>query len=200
MERENREESWKSLARPGYLGKLKDEMFTLWDSDPPRGYRKGNWRIVNETSNKEIYTYEDIIYRVYVPGYEDYFLNHQDEAVFIANNFSYGYDKDKISKLQAFDIYELYNKEGVANQFHHVAFNLAITNLGLSFKGKTPVQVREGKPGTPNNQQPNGFLWSPGRIPCTISCLIPEPHISGWWNNDSIEDFYQSTKVLQIKV
>lgn len=29
--------------------------------------------------------------------------------------------------------------------------------------------------------------------------MIVKPHLSGWWNEDSIEDFYQSNKVLQIR-
>jgi len=186
--------SWQTVERPGYLGKKKDEKFRLWD----REFGKGNWRIVNQLVTGEIYSYEDIIYKVYMPGYEAYFLSHPDDLKFITQNFSYAYDKDQIDKDKAFDIYALYNKPGVANQFHHVAFNVAIEQrLGVSFKGSKPLKVREGKPGTPDSQQPDGYKWSPGRIPCTIAQLIPDPHIFGWWGYNSIEDFYQSTKTLQ---
>lgn len=188
--------TWKTIDRPGYLGKRKDEMFRVWT----RKYGNGNWRIVNETNMGEIYSYKDIIFRVYVPGYSAYFLSHPDELKFVAENFSFGYDKDTIDKREAFDIYALYNKPKVANQFHHVAFNIAIEQqLRMPFRGLEPVQVREGKPGTPDSQQPNGYRWSPGRIPCTIPHIISKPHIFGWWGYNSIEDFYQSTKVLQIR-
>lgn len=187
---------WRTIERPGYLGKRKDEAFSDWTEK----YGKGNWRIVNETNTGEIYTYEDIIFTVYVPGYTAYFQSHSDELDFIVENFSFGYDKDLIDRKKAFDIYALYNKPGIANQFHHVAFNIAIEQqLDMQFRGQKSVQVREGKPGTPDSQQPTGYRWSPGRIPCTIPYLIPEPHISGWWSYNSIEDFYQSTKSLQIK-
>lgn len=187
---------WRTIERPGYLGKRKDEMFRVWTEK----YGDGNWRIVNEANTGEIYSYEDIIHKVYVPGYSAYFLSHLDELKFITENFSFGYDKDPINKRKAFDIYALYNKPGIVNQFHHVAFNIAIEQqLGIPFRGLQPVQVREGKPGTPDSQQPNGYRWSPGRIPCTIPELISKPHIIGWWSYNSIEDFYQSTKALQIR-
>jgi len=187
---------WRTIERPGYLGKKKDETFQAWTEK----YGDGSWRIVNETSTKEIYSYEDIIFKVYVPGYMEYFLSHLNDLKFVTENFSFGYDKDPTDKRSAFDIYALYNKPGIANQFHHAAFNIAIEQrLGIPFRGINPVQVREGKPGTLDNLQPNGYRWSPGRIPCTISELIPKPHISGWWSYNSIEDFYQSTKALQIR-
>lgn len=195
MERENN--IWVDLERPGYLGKQRDEKYKFWDL--PENYGKGNWRIINRASNGEVFNYEDIIYRIYIPGYEQYFKLHPEEASEIADRYSFGYDKDLISLSQAFDIYALYNVPNRVNQFHHVAFNMALLNLGYFFKGSESVQVREGKPGIQDSEQPNGFLWSPGRIECTVSHLIPEPRIKGWWNPNSIEDFYQSTKILQIK-
>lgn len=187
VERNSSITNWVTEARPGYLGKKKDGMYKFWDEK----YGEGNWRIANQASNREIFTYEDIIFRVYVPGYELYFKNHTDEAQYIVENYSYGYDKDFIDKPKAFDIYALYEKKGFVNQFHHVAFNVALTRgLGYDFRGARPLQVREEK---------EGFLWSPGRIPCTIPQMITSPHIEGWWGYDSVEDFYQSTKVLQVK-
>lgn len=196
METENYKGIWQTVERPGYLGKKKDEKYALWDQK----YGVGNWRMVNEAVGSEIYSYEDIIYKIYVPGYEEYFKQNPDEAKIITDNFSYGYDKDLCTEEQAYDIYAFYNKPGVANQFHSVAFNIALRNLGYTFKGNEPIQVREAKPGTHQDQQPIGYKWSPGKIPCTNSEKIPNPHIEGWWNPNSIEDFYQSTKTLQVKI
>lgn len=196
MERISQKDIWQTVERPGYLGKKKDEMYALWNEK----YGLGNWKIVNETVEKEVFSYEDIIYKVYVPGYEEYFKNHPDEARTVTDNFSYGYDKDLCTEKEAYDFYAFYNKPGIANQFHSVAFNIALRNLGYVFKGVEPLKVREAKLGTPESEQPKGYKWSPGKIPCTIPELIPSPHIDGWWSPNSIEDFYQSTKALQIKI
>lgn len=188
-------QGWKTMERPGYLGKRKEAEFARWN----QVYGVDKWRLVNETSQGEILSYNDIIWKIYIPGYTSYFFNHHKEAIHITENYCYAYDKDMITKEQAFNLYALYNKSGIANQFHHVAFNIALEwYLGLPFKGIKPLQVREGKPGTPISQQPKGHLWSPGRIPSLRPDLIPQPAIEGWWAKGSIEDFYQSTKALQI--
>jgi hypothetical protein len=83
-----------------------------------------------------------------------------------------------------------------------VAFNLSLEYfLGLQFKGTRPLQVREGKPGTPDSEQPEGFRWSPGRILSVRPDLIPAIDLSGvWWSEGSIEELYQKSKALQIKI
>src|SRR5258706_1802030 len=188
--------SWVTVEHPGYLGKRKDEKYKEWNEK----YGEEKWRIVNETATREIFSYEDIIYKVYVPGYVQYFLKNPEEAIFITDNFSYGYDKDLCSREQAFDIYALYNKEGVANQFHHTALNIALEYyLGIKFKGDRPIQIREGKPGTSDSEQPEGFRWSPGRIMSARLDLIPKIELNKWWSSGTIEDFYQSSKALQIR-
>lgn len=189
---------WETAGRPGYLGKKRDEMYKYWDSKD--GYGKGNWRIVNEIAG-EIFTYEDLIWKIYVPGYVQHFLKNPNEALFVTDNFAYGYDKDMCTKQQAFDIHALHNKAGIVNQFHHTAFNIALEYyLGLKFKGTGPIQVREGNPGTPDSDQPAGFKWSPGRIKTIRPDLIPNYVLEGWWQPDSIEATYQLSKVLQRKV
>lgn len=188
---------WKTRERPGYLGKRKDEMYRYWDQK----YGKDNWRIVHEVGTGEVFSYEDISWKVYVPGYVKYFLDHKNEAVFITDNYAYGYDKDLCTRDQAFDIHAFHEKPTIVNQFHHVAFNVALEYyLGLKFKGVKPLQVREGKPGTPDSEQPEGFLWSPGRIKTIRPDLIPNYNLNGWWQPDSIEATYQLSKVLQERI
>jgi len=200
MERLQQQGVWQTVERPGYLGKRRDAAYREWN----KMFGEGNWRIGNQMANGEMYSYEDIIWKVYVPGYEKYFLEHPIEARFITDNYSYGYDKTLCTEKEAFDIYAFYNKPGVVNQFHNVAFNVALTNLGYRFEGVEPVQVREGKPGTPDSWQPAGFRWSPGRIMAVRPELTPEliellPGQTIWWKHGSIEEQYQLSKVLQIK-
>ncbi len=188
--------NWQTVERPGYFGKRKDELVTEWNLR----YGESNWRLAWELKNGAVLDFQSVFWQIYVAGYSAYFLAHPEEAHFLTDNFSFTYDKEITPKKDAFDPYALYEKPGHPNQFHHVALNIALESfLGLTFVGETPIQVREGKPGTPVEAQPAGYLWSPGRIPTVRQDLIPDG-IVGWWNPGSIEDLYQSAKVVQRRV
>ena len=188
-------QGWITVERPGYLGKSKDEKLLSWD----REYGVNGWRLVWETAKGEVLDY-DGVFQKYIESYALYFLQHPDEASFLTENFSFAYDKELITKEEAFDPHFLFEKPGTPNQFHNVALNIALeTVLELPFRGPEPIQVREGKPGTDPSTWPLGWRWSPGRIPAAHPEEIPESDQTGWWQPGSIEHLYQTAKVLQIK-
>ena len=173
--------------RPGYLGKKKDEYVVKWNEL----YGEGNWRFAWELASGEILDFEGI-FRLYIESYVAYFWQHPEEADYLTENFSYAYDKEMVSREEAFDPYFLYDKPGHPNQFHNVALNIALeVVLVKPFRGNRPLQVREEK---------EGFQWSPGRIPAINPEQIPAIPFPGWWEEGSIEHEYQVTKVLQYKV
>lgn len=195
MSKEKEEISnWISIGKPGYLGKNKDELVVLWNQK----YGEGKWRLAWQLASGEVLGYSDI-FQLYVDSYTQYFETHLDEAYYLTENFAYAYDKDLVSKEESFNLYSLYFLPGRPNQFHHVALNHALElRLFLEFKGVLPIQVREGNPGTDPNTWPKGWRWSPGRIPAIHSEQIPAGYPSSWWQAGSIEDLYQSAKILQI--
>lgn len=187
--------NWVTISHLSYLGKSKDEQYAIWDKE----YGKDNWQIAWQLATGEVLGF-DQIFQHYVDGYILYFNNHLSEAQFLTDNYSYGYDKDPITKEEAFNPYALVNVLGRPNQFHHAALNIALEfYLNLEFKGQEPIQVREGKPNTDPATWPVGWRWSPSRIPATHPELIPLTNISSWWQKGSIEDLYQSAKILQIR-
>lgn len=189
-------ERWEVVERPGFQGKQKDAQIARWDTE----YGEGNWRIVWELANGETMDYDNVFWKVYVPGYVKHFLFNPDEALHLTVNFSYAYDKDLITREEAFDPHALYNKPGRPNQFHNVALNIALEwYLGLPFSGGKPIKVREGEPSTLVEEWPEGWKWSPGRIPAVRQDLIPDNDIEGWWKKGTIEDLYQTAKVIQVK-
>ena len=195
MEQDKSHSQWVTIEHPGYLGKQRDQKYEEWNE------RFGllNWRIAWSLRDNSVLNYPDLFYKVYMAGYSDYLQKHPKEAEWLAKNASYTYDKDLITKEGAFDPYALYEVPGKDNQFHNVALNIALEHsLGIPFQGENPLQVREGKPGTPIDTWPAGWRWSPGRIPARNPLLIPENDLTGWWQPGSIEDLYQKTKVLQI--
>jgi hypothetical protein len=188
--------SWRIVERPGYLGGKKDQKEAEWNEK----YGKGNWRLDWVTAQGDRLTYDRII-EIYTEGYAEYFRQHMDEAKWITDNFAYGYDLDLVSKEMSFDPYALWQKPGYRNQFHQVAFNHALEfTLGLPFKGRVPIQVRDVKGNVPEDQKPLGWKWNPGAIPCPYPEMIPNTHFEGqWWPKGSIEDLYQSAKVLEVR-
>ncbi len=188
-------QNWETVGRPGYQGKGKDEQIASWNHI----YGEGNWRLAWQLADGQVLNF-DQVFQHYVEGYILYFENHQEEAIFLTDNFSYGYDKDQVSREEAFNPLALVNQPGRPNQFHHVALNLALELfLGLKFRGTEPIQIREGKPHTDPATWPAGWAWGPGHIPAVNPELIPNSDVSSWWQKGSIEDLYQSAKILQIK-
>lgn len=195
-EKTMKSKEWKTISRPGYQGKNRDAKAEEWNVL----YGKENWRIAWELRDGQILDFEKLFWQIYVASYVQYFLRNPEEANFITSGFSYAYDKELVSKKDAFDPYALYEKAGKPNQFHNVALNIALEwFLERRFTGKDPIQVRQGKPGTPSSDWPTGWRWSPGLIPTVRKDLIPENEITGWWQKWTMEDFYQKAKVLQVK-
>ena len=196
VEQEGDGPSWVTVERPGYFGKRKEELEAKWNNE----YGEGNWRLVWETPQGQILTFDEV-FTMYIAGYTEYFRLHPDEALYLTDNYSYAYDKDPITEEEAFDPRALFEKLGRPNQFHHVALNTALKELGLTFKGKEPIQVRAGKLGTDSDNWPAGWQWQPGLIPAINPEMIRDDVVfeARWWNDGSIEDLYQSCKALQVK-
>ena len=194
--RETSKDQWITVERPGYFGKKRAEFEKRWNEE----YGEGNWKLVWETPRGNVLDYDGII-QEYIEGYAEYFRSHLDEAEYVTSNFSYCYDKEMVSKDEAFDPYARYNRPGHVNQFHNVAMNIALEKvLGMPFKGEVPLKVRAAKPGTPKEEWPLGWHWQPGLIPSAHPEEIFDMDFEGqWWDKGSIEDFYQCNKALQIR-
>jgi hypothetical protein len=195
-ERENKNKGWVTVEHPGQFGKNRAEMENKWNDM----YGEGNWRIIMETAQGKRLDFDDIMC-VFIEGYTAYFIEHSEEARLVTDNYSYTYDKDEITRAEAFDPWHLYEKPGITNQFHHVAMNMALEGvLGIAFRGDKPLKVRLGKPSVPVEEWPSGWKWSPTFIPCVHPEEISDVTFSDqWWKNGSIEDFYQKSKALQVR-
>ncbi len=187
---------WENKLYPGQLSHKKDSMIQSWNDT----YGEGNWRLIWQLSSGETMQFDDMFWGVYVASYVQYFHDHPDEADLITSKYSYAYDRDMVTKEQAFDPDYLRNTPGSPSQFHHVALNIALERiLQKPFTGETPLQVRYGRKNMPDEKRPEGWKWSPGLIPAIDQELIPDNNIHGWWKPGSIEDLYQQSKVLQVK-
>ena len=62
---------------------------------------------------------------------------------------------------------------------------------GYIFKGDKLVKLR-------SHAEYWGQNLSPGKVPFHLPESIVVPHLEKWWDYNSIEDFWQSNKVIQI--
>jgi hypothetical protein len=70
--------------------------------------------------------------------------------------------------------------------------------LGKVFRGSHLVQARGGINGSTENAG-EAARFHPGVIAFHIPDLIFRPTLKGWWKDGSLEEFYQSAKVIVLK-
>lgn len=83
------------------------------------------------------------------------------------------------------------------NHIHDIAIRRAVARLDKRFKGNHLVHVRW--------KDSEGFRINPGVVPFHKPQMIVSKKIKdygkkgNWWRPNTIEDFYQRNKVLQVK-
>jgi len=173
---------WRTLERPGYFGKKRDELHSSWDQQ----YGPGNWRIAYVWGQQVIT--REIALRIYEDAYFLFFQANPDKLAWITSEALNVYDTDP-SNVQAGLSYD--HQETPNNHVHDVSIRRAILRLGETFRGNRLIRVRW--------KDSEGYEINPGVVPFHLPGRIAVPKVEGWWFPDSIEDFYQSNKVLQIK-
>lgn len=180
---------WKTVERPGYLSRKRDEMHVLWDET----YGSGNWRLAYQWGDQII----DRAFAIslYEDGYYEYFKNTPEELNWLITTASEVYDTAP-SNVEAGFSYEV--QETPNNHIHDVAIRRAVARLGVWFQGDHLIHVRgEGSEGERIN---------PGNVPFHLPEMIANEPIQDygnkgqWWQDNSIEDFYQKNKLLQVKI
>jgi len=174
---------WEIVERPGFFGKKRDEIFRQYDEK----FGKDNWRIAWQW-NREIIPFIAAC-RVYEEGY--YFDSFKRENLWIelAAAARDVYDHQESDVESGLDYLV---QKGIATHLQDIAIRNVMSRREFKFKGDRLIQIR-------SHSEYWGQNLSPGKVPCHMSELIVVPHLKGWWDNNSVEDFYQSNKVLQKK-
>ena len=173
---------WKTFERPGFFGSKKQEKIDSYN----QMFGDNNWRLV--WSWLDDFVDFDIACQLYEDGYyNDSFKREKiwEELIKTASNV---YDHEESNILSGFD----YNfQEGNSTHLQDISIRRVVLRRGWKFQGDELIQIR-------SHSDYFGKNLSPGRVPFHMPEHIIEPHLKKWWDKDSIEDFYQSNKYLQI--
>lgn len=177
---------WNNVERPGYLGKHRDEKFKKWDAK----YGKGNWRLGWEFGEAQL----DFLgaCRVYEDAYFEFLKNRPGVLEQLLNEARDIYD-DELSNVDSGLDYT--KQETARTHIQDIAIRNCLARMGLRFKGKELIRIRQEK-----GNHPLSMTLSPGWVPFHKPLLIALPSMAPKWADpDSVEDFYQSNRYLQVR-
>ncbi|MFC1762205.1 hypothetical protein ACFL6U_08995 [Planctomycetota bacterium] len=173
---------WITLYRPGYLGKTKQSE----DNKREHQYGCDNWRTAFAWGNQVI-TYNTAL-QLYEDGYLEHFKRHPDILEWLLSTAANVYDNSDSNILSGVD-YSI--QETNSTHLQDIAIRRCVLRLGREFTGDHLVEIRD--------HESEGFRLNPGQIPFHIPEMIVQPEPKGWWKLGSIESFWQSNKVFQVR-
>ncbi|MBP7708653.1 hypothetical protein KA107_03130 [Candidatus Pacearchaeota archaeon] len=190
--------TWETIDRPGYFGSKRNKICAGFDLQ----YGSGNWKIAWEWGSQVIERPEAI--QIYEDGYYEYFKKTPDLVNWLVNNFANVFDTAP-SNVEAKFSYDI--QETPSNHLHDVAIRRALLRNGKWFRGVGLLEVR-----SPDKE---GWILSPCNIPFHLPTMIYPGQTKyqceerdfvvnpPWWIRkglkNSVEEFYQQNKLLQIK-
>ena len=167
---------------PGYFGKRREQRHAEFDQK----YGNGCWAIAREVRGRIISDSASLM--LYEDGYYHYLSQNRGVLEWLVKTASDVYDNSTTNVNSGLD-YSIQENKG--NHLQDIAIRRAVIRLGESFRGDHLVKVRE--------PESEGYRLQPGQVPFHLPEIIRNPRQEGWWNRDSIEDFWQSNKVIAIK-
>jgi hypothetical protein len=175
---------WQTVERPGYLGKRRDEKYLEWNDK----YGHGSWRLVWQWGDQFL----DFLGACMI--YEDAYFNflelHPEVLNRLVTEAREVYDDDPSDLGSRFSYLIQATKR---THIQDIAIRRCVVRLGTWFRGRELIRIRQEQ----GNHQLSMIL-SPGRVPFHIPAMIVSLQLTGWWNPDTVEAWYQSNKILQI--
>ena len=175
---------WSTLARPGYLGGVRNLKFQEWDAR----FGHGNWRLVWKIGP----AHHDFLgaCALYEDAYYEHLKNVHEDREQLIREASDVFD-DSFTNVGSGLNYFI--QETTRTHVQDIAIRRSLVRLGLWFEGDSPVQIRDKL-----GEHPLSIKLSPGQVPFHRPDLIEQPELAGWWKPQSVEAFYQSNRFLQI--
>lgn len=182
--------TWKPIERPGFLGRQRDAKVREWNSV----YGTGNWRLawrvmVDSRIGDASFPFLAACRYLYEPSYLVYLQSHPEQVDYICG-FSEVID-NALSNIQSGLDYS--KQEAASTHIQDIAIRNCLRLLGRKFEGGEKDGVLEVR-----GRKSNGARFSPGIIP-HVGLPIELPSLApSWAAPNSVEDFWQSNKWLEV--
>lgn len=182
---------WRNIERPGYFGRRRDQKHAQYDVQ----YGAGNWRIVwvvpgyGADGSDIAFSFEQACKLFYEESYIRYLEQRPDDIDFICE-FTECIDNAPTNVHSGLDYTA---QEAFSTHIQDIAVRNVLAHLGRSFTGKRPELL------VIRSADSNGYKFGPGNVPFYQPKMITRPSLHpAWANRDSVEDFWQSNKWLQV--
>jgi hypothetical protein len=178
--------AWRTAGRPGHFGSRRDALHAGYDARyGPGGWRLA-WDVAGHPFDRERMTllYED--------AYHEHLRAHGDLLDELCREACDVYDDAPSNMASGLDYTR---QETASTHVQDIALRRVVARLGRVFTGPAPVQIRHGAGGHPLSE-----ALDPGRVPFHRPEWLLTPELEGWWLPGSVESFYQSNKLLQVRV
>ncbi len=191
------QENWTTIARVGYIGKLHERVM-----DSLSRFYGNSVRIAQTLDGKAISRNEAL--RQYEQSYYQFLKNDRQLLEWLVSTASDVYDTspDNVNSGLDYDV----GQEKLTH-IQDIAIRRAVTRINLEdkgipyeqtnlptieiFRGDHLVEVR--------GRESEGHMLNPGVVPFHRPGAILQPQRQGWWEGGSIEDYWQSNKVIQLE-
>lgn len=178
-------ERWVTKERPGFLGARRNRRYDEWN----RKYQKGNWRIRWEVNGN---TYDWLgACALYEDAYFEFMKARPRVVDELVRESSDVYD-DELSNVHSGVDYT--KQETIRTHIQDIAIRRCLVRLGVWFRGTELIRIRHSQ-----GDHELSMILSPGCVPFHRPGWIRKPELTGWWRPGTVEAFYQSNKVLQVR-
>lgn len=170
--------------RPGLFGEERERRIIEYNNE----YGIGNWELGWKFDSR-VLDLESAL-KLYEMSYQIHFLGNRiiwNDLVKKAKDVWV----ENFSDIESGLDYSL--QKAKAAHYEDIAIRRVLKENNRNFKGEFLVRVRG------DSEYLCGKLLSSMYLPFVAPNYIEEPRLAGWWKRDSVEDFWQSNKVLLVK-
>jgi len=177
------------VGRIGYLGKNRDQRYAEWDGT----YGSGNWGLFWESKEQGWLIDFLGVCAIYEDAYFHFLSDNPEILDTLIKDAEDVYD-DQESNIESGFNYLI--QETDRTHIQDIAIRRCLVRMGRRFEGTQLIRIRQEK-GT----HKLSTILSPGRLPCHRPSWIVkvERDKKPWWDPNTVEDFYQSNRVLAVK-
>ena len=146
------------------------------------------WRLAWKSGDETFLPFTEVV-KLFETAYYEHFTQHPDLLIYLIENACDIYDKHPSDRDSGTDYLA---QEGKSTHLQDIVIRKIVEEMGETFQGHKLIQIRS------KSIDPIGKQLSPGRVPFHKPEIISVPPLKGWWDVNSVEDFYQNNKVIQV--